>query len=474
MDTATARWGDVVTVTKPETTVPEIVSALQAKTVREGSTWRAKCPACPDNVDTSSVVILRRQDGTALAHCGRGCTDADIRRAVFGGVGPETPARTVDIDTPATSATGTDQATEISVDIDAATDDTPYQVMRPLSEEEYRDLRDDIALRGVQVPVIVDTAGRIIDGHHRVRACIELGISDYARDIRDIDPDGARALAVAVNNARRQVSAEARALMMLTLRASGQSVRAIAHTLAVPKSSVARTLATVPFGTVEPPERITGIDGRNRPAVRTATGTSATVPFGTVEPPAISATGTTPHVARNSGKHEWYTPAEIVASVRVCLGVIDLDPASSAVAQAIVQASRYFTSADDGLTQAWSGRVFLNPPYARDVIGLFITKLTGHIDAGDVSEAVVLTNNATDTGWCDALWARASAVAFPTARVRFLRPDGTPGAPLQGQMLTYCGPRPEAFVQAFSGWRVWVPVPQATDEKGDITGAVAS
>ena len=36
MDTQTARWGDVVTVTKPETTVPEIVTALQAKTVR---TW---------------------------------------------------------------------------------------------------------------------------------------------------------------------------------------------------------------------------------------------------------------------------------------------------------------------------------------------------------------------------------------------------------------------------------------------------
>ena len=461
-------------VTKSDPDLPEIVTALQATPVREGSTWRAGCPACPDNVDTSSVVILRRQDGSVLAHCGRGCTDADIRRAVFGGALPEAPASVADMDPPAVTTSGTDQATEIAVDIDPATDDTPYQVMRPLSEEEYRDLRDDISLRGVQVPVIVDTVGRIIDGHHRVRACIELGISDYPRDIRDIDPDGARALAVAVNNARRQVSAQARALMMLTLRASGQSVRAIAHMLAVSKSSVARTLATVPFGTVEPPERITGIDGRNRPAVRTATGTSATVPFGTVEPPAITATGTTPHVARNSGNHEWYTPADIVASVRDCLGVIDLDPASSAVAQAIVQASRYFTIDDDGLAQPWSGRVFLNPPYARDVIGPFITKLTGHIDDREVTEAVVLTNNSTDTAWCDALWARASAVAFPDARVRFLRPDGTPGAPLQGQMLTYCGTRPEAFAEAFPGWRVWVPIPQATDEKGDITGSVAS
>lgn len=49
-----------------------------------------------------------------------------------------------------------------------------YQVMPPLSEEEYQALKEDIAENGVLVPVVKDTDGNIIDGHHRVRAYEEL------------------------------------------------------------------------------------------------------------------------------------------------------------------------------------------------------------------------------------------------------------------------------------------------------------
>jgi ParB-like chromosome segregation protein Spo0J len=45
-----------------------------------------------------------------------------------------------------------------------------FQVMPPLSDEEFKALMDDIAENGVQVPVVVDDAGFIIDGFHRVRA----------------------------------------------------------------------------------------------------------------------------------------------------------------------------------------------------------------------------------------------------------------------------------------------------------------
>lgn len=66
----------------------------------------------------------------------------------------------------------------------AGTESTPepddgLQVMPDLSDEEYRALKEDIRENGVKVPVVVDEDDQIIDGHHRVRACEELGIEDY-------------------------------------------------------------------------------------------------------------------------------------------------------------------------------------------------------------------------------------------------------------------------------------------------------
>jgi ParB-like chromosome segregation protein Spo0J len=53
-----------------------------------------------------------------------------------------------------------------------------YQVLPPLSDEEYQALKEDIAENGVLVPVVKDTDGNIIDGHHRVRAYEELLAED--------------------------------------------------------------------------------------------------------------------------------------------------------------------------------------------------------------------------------------------------------------------------------------------------------
>lgn len=59
-----------------------------------------------------------------------------------------------------------------------------FQVMPPLSSDEYAELKADIAERGVQVAVEYDEFGTILDGHHRVEICLELGIAQWPRLIR--------------------------------------------------------------------------------------------------------------------------------------------------------------------------------------------------------------------------------------------------------------------------------------------------
>jgi ParB family chromosome partitioning protein len=164
--------------------------------------------------------------------------------------------------------------------------------------------------------------------------------------------------------------------------------------------------------------------------------------------------GGTPHVSFNSGNNEWYTPREYTDAARAVMGEIDLDPASSDIANALVDAGEYYTIEDDGLRQPWYGRVWMNPPYASEFVGKFIGKLVEHYSNGDVEQAIVLVNNATETGWFRNLVGVASAVVFPESRVKFWQPSGEIGAPLQGQAVVYLGDNARLFLNSFRqfGW----------------------
>jgi len=162
-----------------------------------------------------------------------------------------------------------------------------------------------------------------------------------------------------------------------------------------------------------------------------------------------------PHVSFNSGNNEWYTPAEYIDAARRVMGEIDLDPASSELANKTVGASVYFTAEDDGLRYSWDGRVWMNPPYAGELIGLFTNKLANHYQAGDITEAIVLVNNATETNWFQTLLSCASAVCLVKGRIKFIDMDGNPsGAPLQGQAILYLGDKVDSFVANFDEFGV--------------------
>lgn len=82
----------------------------------------------------------------------------------------------------------------------------PYQVMPPLTPEEYAALEADIRIRGVLVPVVVDQHGNTIDGHHRIEIAERLGIK-YDRLVQYCaDDQEALTVARVYNLTRRHLS----------------------------------------------------------------------------------------------------------------------------------------------------------------------------------------------------------------------------------------------------------------------------
>ncbi len=155
-------------------------------------------------------------------------------------------------------------------------------------------------------------------------------------------------------------------------------------------------------------------------------------------------------VTLNTGKVEWYTPTSIIETARAVLGGFDLDPASSERANEIIRAAQIFTAEDDGLSQDWPiGRIWMNPPYAANLVGNFINRFCAEVGRG--SSGIVLVNNATETGWFQELLTASDAVCFHKGRLKFVCPNkGDDGTPLQGQAIFYAGSDAARFVSEFS------------------------
>lgn len=144
------------------------------------------------------------------------------------------------------------------------------------------------------------------------------------------------------------------------------------------------------------------------------------------------------HFSSESPEH--YTPRDVLAAVVECFGAIDLDPCSNDGAPN-VPAARHYTRADDGLAQPWYGRVFMNPPYGRE-IGLWVRKL---LNEQDVTAAIALVPARTDTEWFDNL-TREAVVCFVTGRLTFIgneEPAPFPSA------IVYLGPHQDHFARVF-------------------------
>lgn len=154
------------------------------------------------------------------------------------------------------------------------------------------------------------------------------------------------------------------------------------------------------------------------------------------------------HVSLNSGDNEWYTPEKYINAAIIVMGYIDLDPASTELANSIVRAKKYYTAEENGLNFQWHGKVWMNPPYDRKLISDFTDKLLSHYLHGDITEAMVLINNATETKNFQRISKHSSGLCLIDSRVKFWHPRKI-SAPLQGQVILYLGNKYALFRKNF-------------------------
>ncbi len=206
-----------------------------------------------------------------------------------------------------------------------------------------------------------------------------------------------------------------------------------------------------------------------------------------------------PHqlVNQSSGNTEIYSPPDIVAGWHAVLGEIDLDPASSEIANQIIRARTIYTEpAFDvvgemecahtleplpirsyvdwgGLSWEWHGRTVLNPPFgspenfcqpncskkgcikrgwhtATDLPGMnhWVNHFVGEHEAERLTEGIFLCFAATSEGWFQPLMRYPQC--YPKKRTNYYLPDGTLYKGVtKGSCLTYVGPNVARFAEVF-------------------------
>lgn len=115
---------------------------------------------------------------------------------------------------------------------------------------------------------------------------------------------------------------------------------------------------------------------------------------------------------------EWYTPPGIFRALDL---EFDLDPCAPPGGLPWIPARRFFSESDDGLSQPWKGRVWLNPPYGPRTAH-WMRRLAAHGDG------VALVFARTETEWWHETVGCAHAVCFIAGRLTFVDGDQQPGA----------------------------------------------
>lgn len=163
------------------------------------------------------------------------------------------------------------------------------------------------------------------------------------------------------------------------------------------------------------------------------------------------------NIQHSSRTDRWHTPRPIIEMVQHVLDGIDLDPCSERAANKRVGAGRFYTAKDDGLSKSWDEdwvysdayvcspvSVFVNPPGGKrdgeSNARLWWRKLMAERAKGNIKHAIWLSFNLghLQSTQGDTPSILDFPICVPRKRIRFLRPDGTPGtAPSHNNVVAY-------------------------------------
>ena len=116
------------------------------------------------------------------------------------------------------------------------------------------------------------------------------------------------------------------------------------------------------------------------------------------------------------GNVEYYTPAEIFEAMNT---EFDLDPASPGRdVVPWIPAKHHYTLTDNGLARPWRGCVWLNPPYSREGLPLWLDKFRQH------RNGVCCVVDRTSTVWWQALCGNADLILQVNKRIDFISDEG--------------------------------------------------
>ena len=184
---------------------------------------------------------------------------------------------------------------------------------------------------------------------------------------------------------------------------------------------------------------------------------------------------------QDSGDTERYTCPKIIARVHRFFGQIELDPASTELANETVKANRIITKEMDGLSMPWhADTLWLNHPFHKGERACkpnckkktcndpttvryrghcitedipsnleWITKLVSEFNAGHVKQTLNISFVNSSETWCQLLL-REGIQCFISKRVDYRSPTGAnSGGVPKGSMITYLGPRKKEFKKLF-------------------------
>lgn len=95
-------------------------------------------------------------------------------------------------------------------------------------------------------------------------------------------------------------------------------------------------------------------------------------------------------------KTDWGTPPDLFDALAAEFGPFDLDPCGHPLSYVSKQCGTYY--ANGGLDKPWFGRVFVNPPYGRE-IAKWIERAAREVEKDNAHIVVALVPARTDTRW---------------------------------------------------------------------------